>query len=200
MSKCANCSSLLPDGAATCPTCRAPRGAGALAVGGGVDRILDESLARIAAGDLLDRETLHELTRDLDPDLASPLAPSELRGALARIEDVGPSLPELEGLLTVDTPAMLDGIKLGDLIDRGTSDVEVLRKGFVFLKRKRYADAVEWWSLHRQRLDPGRRRSELLLLLLEAYTHNLAGQPDRAQHLYDKIRQHPLFAEYRKKK
>jgi hypothetical protein len=34
---------------------------------------------------------------------------------------------------------------------RGGAEFDILRKGIIFLRRKRYGLALEWWSLHRQR-------------------------------------------------
>ena len=49
---------------------------------------------------------------------------------------------------------------------------ELLRKGMIFLRNGRYHEAIEWWTLHRQRL--GAKNSvDLLLLIMEMLTWTL---------------------------
>jgi hypothetical protein len=191
-----------PDDQGSCPRCRAPREVGQLAR---VDLDLELALAG-GMGSLarsLDAEAapLAMLTRALEEDVAGPLATSELNLALAQQADAAlPTVGELEGLLAIDTGALaLDGIQLGTLVERSSEVTELLRRGFVFLRRGKYAEALEWWSLHRSSLDSTRQRLELLLLLLEMFTLGLAGEQKRAATLRAQIRKHPLYLELRGK-
>jgi hypothetical protein len=135
----------------------------------------------------------------LDAEIATPLAPSELEGAITRLNAGSAlSLDELEGALTLDGKgAMLEGIRLMDFLDRGGAEFELLRKGIVFLRRKRYGTALEWWSLNRQRLRPDQGKLELLLLLMEAYTQRLAGAREEAARSMARVRAHPLYPRQR---
>ena len=69
---------------------------------------------------------------------------------------------------------------LADLIKDGGEAQAILKKGLVFLKHRRFAEALEWWTLNRQSLDPSSSRLSLLLLVMETLTHLWSGQPDRA--------------------
>ena len=202
---CANCQASHDDEAASCPYCRAPRGATGLASAGGagdahLDLALAQGLARMQQDPMLARgETMEMLARELERDVAGPLAPSELEAALTRMGDAeAPGLEQLEGFLALgDQPIVLEGIQLGSLLERGADAAAILKRGIVFLKKRRYAEAVEWWSLNRAGLDPTQQRLDLLLLLLEAFTHGLTGDSTRAAATRTQIRNHPLYRELR---
>jgi hypothetical protein len=197
--RCSNCSASLDVDRTTCPFCRAPRDSAALArvettwEGGVAD-----GLARIMTDALLAKDAAAEaLLTGAELDVAGPLAPSELLAASALLAaQADPSLEEVEGLLAKDAPEVaLEGIQLSSLVDRGTDETKILKRGLTFLKHRRYADALEWWTLQREALDPARRRFELLLLLMQAFTHSLAGELDAAAKTRKRIREHPVFRE-----
>ncbi|MBA3539878.1 MAG: hypothetical protein H0T79_09635, partial [Deltaproteobacteria bacterium] len=108
-----------------------------------------------------------------------------------------PSLADLENSLTLDAAIALDGITLSDLVDKRGDDMKIVKRGLVFLKNRRWNEALEWFSLNREALDPSRDRLELLLLLMEAFTHRLAGDPGRAAQAGQRITAHPLFKRMR---
>ena len=194
---CANCARALDADRSTCPYCRAPRAFGSLTRdddGGG--RGIESGIARLMTDSMLAREEAAEmLMLERELEVAGALAPSELGAALARMADADPSLDELEGLLARDADDIaMDGIALATLVDRGGDDVTVLKRGLLFLKHRRFAEAAEWWTLQRQALDPSRRRFELLMLLMEAFTHTLASDPDAAARTKKRIREHPEYA------
>jgi hypothetical protein len=178
--RCARCEREAPADQVRCPGCGAVLGGGGLARGGALDRALDQHLARLTAEAVMQRE--EALTGiALESAVAAPLELSALEGAIElRAQEAMPSLDELEGMLARDAPATLDGLHLGRLLADGGGDRETLRKGLIFLRRRRYESAVEWWSLNRQGLPPGRERFDLVLLVMEGFTHRLAGNQREA--------------------
>ena len=185
---CDNCGSPYDAAAITCPFCRSPRGLTGLARStddNRLDRIVTENLlARSDAGieDLLAR------------DLAGPLSPGDLRDALVRVDERNdPSVADLENSLSLESALSLDGITLADLVDKSGSDLKIIKRGLTFLKNRRYAEALEWWTLHRENLSPTQDRLGLLLLLMEGFTHRLAGDHRRAAD----VNAHPLYRRMR---
>jgi hypothetical protein len=201
--RCSNCAKQIEDDRTTCPYCRAPRAFASLArVDGAGERGIEAGLARIMTDSLLAKdEAADMLMLERELEVAGPLAPSELGAALARAADADPSLDELETLLARDaTEVALDGIQLASLLDRGGDDLKILKRGLTFLKHEHFRNALEWWTLQRQALDPSRRRFELLLLLMEAFTHSLAHDLDAAAQTRKRIREHPEYAALKPKK
>jgi hypothetical protein len=190
---CENCGTAYDASAIVCPFCRAPRGLSGLSRAPGpedrLDRMVTESLlARTDASieDLLAR------------DLAGPLSPGDLRDALVRVDArTDPTVAELEGSLTLDSALALDGISLAELVDKSGDDMKIIKRGLTFLRKRMFAEALEWWSLHREKLDPSKERLALLLLLMEGFTHRLAGDHRRAADVHARIMAHPLFRRMR---
>ncbi len=190
---CDNCGSGFDAGAATCPFCRSPRGIGGLA------RMpnLDDLLSRDVTENLLARAD-HGLEDLLARDLAGPLAPSELRDALVRIDERSdPSVADFENSLARDAAIALDGISLAELVDLRGDDMKIVKRGLTLLKNRRWPEAVEWFTLNREALDPARDRLQLLLLLMEAFTWRLAGDHRRAAEVNQRINAHPLYRRMR---
>jgi hypothetical protein len=193
LSGCDNCGSPYDAAAIVCPFCRSPRGlAGLSRMPGGedrLDRIVTENLlARSDAGieDLLAR------------DLAGPLSPGDLRDALVRVDARNdPSLADLENSLALESAIAVDGITLAELIDKGGNDLKIIKRGLVFLKKQRWAEALEWWTLNRENLSPAQENLSLLLLLMEGFTHRLAGDHRRAADVHARIAQHPVYRRMR---
>jgi hypothetical protein len=192
--RCDNCGDPYDAAAIACPLCRAPRGVAGLAstthhAADRLDRIVTEQLlARSDAGleDLLAR------------DLAGPLSPGDLRDALVRVDERSdPTVAELEGSLTLDAAVALDGIALSDLIAGRSDEARIVKRGLVFLKNQRWREALEWWSIHREQLDPANERLGLLLLMLEGFTHRLSGDQRRAADIHARIVAHPLYRRMR---
>lgn len=193
LSGCDNCGSPYDAAAIVCPFCRSPRGLTGLSRAPShedrLDRIVTENLlARSDAGieDLLAR------------DLAGPLSPGDLRDALVRVDERNdPSVADLENALTLESALAVDGITLADLIDKSGTDLKIIKRGLTFLKNRRWAEALEWWSLHRENLTPTQDRLSLLLLLMEGFTHRLAGDHRRAADVHARIVAHPLYRRMR---
>ena len=200
--RCTNCGKELDSARTTCAFCRAPRAlAGGLAREGGEGGAIEAGLARIMTDALTEKDEDAEadmLMRELE--VAGPLAPAELGAALARAASADPSIDQLEDLLARDaTEIVIEGIQLASLVDRNGDDVKILKRGLTFLKHQQYSNALEWWRLQRQSLDPSRRRLDLLLLMMEAFTHSLAHDGDAAANVRKRIREHPEFAVLRPK-
>jgi hypothetical protein len=191
---CDNCGSPYDAAAITCPFCRSPRGLTGLARSTGGD---DNRLDRIVTENLLARSDagIEDL---LARDLAGPLSPGDLRDALVRVDERNdPSVADLENSLSLESALSLDGITLADLVDKSGSDLKIIKRGLTFLKNRRYAEALEWWTLHRENLSPTQDRLGLLLLLMEGFTHRLAGDHRRAADVNARINAHPLYRRMR---
>jgi hypothetical protein len=174
----------------------APEANLAAGTSGALDRIVEQDLQRIRAESLLARQdSAQELTRALDASLAEPLAMDEITRGLDRLEgQTVPSFAELEGLLAAPetTGLTMERNLLAELMKDGGEAQSILKKGLVFLKHRRYAEALEWWSLHRQGLDAESSRLALLLLVMETLTHLWSGHPDRAAASRRMVAAHPL--------
>jgi hypothetical protein len=168
---------------------------------GALDRAVQQDLQRIRAEARLARQdSAQELTRALDASLAQPLALNEISQGLDRLEGQAlPSFAELEGLLAAPetTGLTMERNLLAELIKEGGEAQSILKKGLVFLKHRRYPEALEWWTLHRQGLDPTTSRLTLLLLVMETLTHLWSGHPERAATVRSQLTAHPLFRQVR---
>jgi hypothetical protein len=157
---------------------------------------MQADLDRIWTDGLLARvDTGSTLARDLQSmaDLHLPL-PAEIDLALSRIEaEAGISEQKIEEMLSLDRVGdiTVEGLRLNELLDRsgtGAGEQEMLRRGLVFLKRKMYAEAAEWWTLHCPSSDGVNHRQYLLLTLLLALTHRLSGNEPLAAEALDQVR------------
>jgi hypothetical protein len=168
---------------------------------GALDRAVQQDLQRIRVESLLARQdSANELTRALDASRAEPLALDEIAQSLDRLEGHAvPSLPELEGLLAAPetTGLTLERHLLAEIMKDGGEAQSILSKGLVFLKHRRYPEALEWWSLHRQGLDQETSRLALLLLVMETLTHLWSGHPERAAAVRSQVAAHPLSRQFK---
>jgi hypothetical protein len=168
---------------------------------GGLERAVQQDLQRIRAESRLARnDAANELMRALDAALAEPLALSEIAGSLDRLEGQAlPSFAELEGLLAAPETSGLSMERdlLAELFKDGGEAQAILKKGLVFLKHRRYPEALEWWGLHRQGLDASTSRLSLLMLVMETLTHLWSGHPDRAAAARSQVTAHRLFRQLR---
>jgi hypothetical protein len=168
---------------------------------GSLDRAVQQDLERIRAEMLLARQdAVNELTRDINESFAEPLALSEISGGLERLEGRSlPSFSELENLLAAPETSGLTMERglLAELVKEGAEGHKILKSGLVFLKHRRYAEALEWWTLHRRNLDPTSSRVALLLLVMETLTHLWSGHPERAEAVRNQVKAHPLYSQLR---
>jgi hypothetical protein len=171
---------------------RAPAGETDARILSDLDRVWsDQLLARTDAG--------AALVRDLEASaiLSLPL-PSEIDQALSRTEaGAAISAQEIDQLLSIDRigDIAVEGLRLNELLDRGTAGVEqraMLKRGLLFLQRRMYAEAADWWMLHRA-ADLANSRSHLLLTLLLALTHRLSGDEVAAQAALQDAKKSGLF-------
>jgi hypothetical protein len=172
---------------------------GRLALGGGLERAVRDDLDALRAERrLAHQDAAADLARDLEQGLSAPLALSEFSDAIDRL--AGPALPtfaELEGLLASPESASglsMDGNLLADLLAGRPQARLILKNGLLFVKNRRYSEAIEWWSLHRRDLDPRTDSLHLLLLILESLTHLWSGDAERASEVRARVRAHPLCA------
>lgn len=192
---CPNCRAALPPEALTCPSCRAPAGLAGLAR---VEPdLLGDRLARLEESSFLSRldEGVSSLTRAIEVELSVGVSADDLSRLLTRIDEKAEqSLAQLEQVLSGSSDRLdLEGLDLTKLLDRSGEGLALVRKGLVFLKHRRFAEALEWWSVNRQGLDPGQGRLELLLLVMEAFTYSLQGDAQRLAAVRGDIRRHPSF-------
>lgn len=190
--RCSNCQAEYERRFVTCPYCRVQRSADGLARAETGTSI--QSITRSATEAMLAR-TADVIGQELTRDIGGPLSVSELGGTLERVA-VGqaPSLAKLEQMLDGSTAIVkLQGIALADLIGKGADDIKVVKRGLSFLRAGRYDTAAEWWRLNRQSRARGEERMDLLLLLLESFTHELSGNRVALHRTRSKISVHPAL-------
>lgn len=172
-----------------------PPGSGVERRTDGVERALQEDLDRFRLECMLARQDASaELTQQIQA--AAPIDLGDVGSAVERLEGTAiPSFVELESMLSSEDAGVLrldDGL-LSDLLREGVEGQTVLKRGLAFLKHRKYAQAIEWWSLNRAGLVAESSKLHLLLLIMEAMTYHLAGDQDRAQATRQKVMTHPLY-------
>jgi hypothetical protein len=162
---------------------------------GSLDRAVREDLDRFLLESAVARQdSSAELVKDLQA--AAPLDLGELTGALDRLDGAAvPSFSELENLLESPegTGLQLERHLLADLLREGAEGQTILKRGLAFVKHRKYAQAVEWWALNRAGLDAATSKLHLLLLIMEALTHQWANDAPRAATARQKVFSHPLY-------
>jgi hypothetical protein len=162
-----------------------------------LERAVRDDINSITADSLLtQRDAADELTRAIEQADAAPLALAEIRDTIDRLT-VQTSSPfsELESLLAA--PAT-EGLALerglvAELLRDGAVGQQILKRGLLFCKHRRYSDAIEWWTLQRRGLDPQTSSQHLLLLIMESLTLLWASDARRAEIMRDQVKAHPLF-------
>jgi hypothetical protein len=166
-----------------------------------LDRAVRDDINAITTDSLLTaRDAANELTRAIEQADAAPLALAEIRDTIDRLaSQADQPFAELEGLLAAPATAglALERDLLAELLKDGVAGQQVLKRGLLFCKHRRYAEAIEWWTLHRRGLDPTTSGQHLLLLIMEAMTLFWACEPLRAEVVRDQVRVHPMFAKIR---
>ncbi len=121
-----------------------------------LERAVWDDINAITADSLLThRDAADELTRAIEQADAAPLALAEIRDTLDRLaEQTSSPLSELESLLAApatESLALERGL-LAELLRDGAVGQQVIKRGLLFCKHRRYADAIEWWTLNRRGL------------------------------------------------
>jgi hypothetical protein len=158
---------------------------------GDLDRLFTEKL-------LAQRDSGEAFTRNLAAANLSLPSPSEIDQALNRLQSQEPSREEVARLLSLDHigDITVDGMRLNELLDNGIGGAEerkMLKHGILFLKRKMYAEAAEWWRLNRPENELINGRLYLLLTLFLVLTYKLAGNEAAAQSALQEARSNRLF-------
>ena len=158
---------------------------------GDLDRLFTENL-------LAHTDSGAAFTRDLAAANLSLPSPSEIDQALNRLQSYEPSQEEVVRLLSLDNVGDLsvDGMRLNELLDTGIAGAEerkMLKHGMLFLKRKMYREAAEWWRLNRPEDELINSRLHLLLTLFLALTYKLGGDEAAAQAALSEARSSRLF-------
>lgn len=136
------------------------------------------------------------LVRVMDQDIGGPLALAELGGELVRADIArGPTLDSLDALVAGQGGGgEIEGIALARLFDRDGDDIRIIKRGIAFMRHRKWAEAIEWWSLQRE-ANQERPRFDLLIRLFELWTYELSDQPVRASKAREAIRKHPVTRE-----
>jgi hypothetical protein len=146
----------------------------------------DKIMAQSDAGTAIAREF------DLNASLMLPVMTDMERPTRVADEPLYENLREIEQLLSLDKVVDIakEGSRLNELLDRGGATIEerkILQRGMLFLRRRMYREADEWWLLN----SPEDRSSHffLLLQLLRAITCRLAGDEPRAVMILSQVKQ-----------
>jgi hypothetical protein len=158
---------------------------------GDLDRLLTENL-------LAHADSGEAFARDLATANLSLPPPSEIDRALNRLQSQEPSHEEVAQLLALDNigDISVEGMRLHDLLDSGIAGADerkMLRHGMLFLKRKMYREAADWWRLNRPEDELLNGRLHLLLTLFLVLTYKLAGDEGAAQSALSEARRSRLF-------
>jgi hypothetical protein len=206
MMKCSKCNSDIPGTVLRCPNCRTPSNTGMLSTTTRttlLDRVVSNHLARSISSSLLERaDNLNSLDDEIERRTVNSLTTRDLQNVITNLnKNSTPQLSELENMLSLNPENItLEGIKLSGLLDGKGNDMAILKNGIVFLKYRKYTEAIEWWTLNRQRLDPKKQKLHFVLLIMEAFTYTLNGDELRAEQVRRKIFNHPLYEKYKEKK
>jgi hypothetical protein len=146
-----------------------------------LDRALtDKMLARADVGGAVARD-LEAGTSLMLPTL------SDIDRKLTEAEQpVASSQTDIEKLLSIESVGdiAVEGMRLNELLDHGSISIQeraTVKKGLLFLRRKMYPEAAEWWLLNRPKDVLSNPRFYCLTSLLLAFTYQLSGQTALAQ-------------------
>lgn len=193
---CNECGHAVQPADRLCPNCGARRPISALTRDSGTpDNALQRDLDRVMSESRLVRsDAAADLMDDLDNNEARLVGPDQIESMLDRNTDV-PTFDQLQACLEAgDSSALVfEGIQLSKLLEEGIDIQDVIRKGFLFIRKNMMNEAAEWWTLQRSRLDRKDSGAHLLLLVLEMLTHLWTGDTQRAAQIRSEVRHHPAF-------
>jgi hypothetical protein len=139
---------------------------------------IDKRLAQIDAG--------KQRTEELLAIRMDVLSPAELQKHSNLLQADFFSSPEIiEELLSLDKigDIAIEGRTLKEILDNGITSPEqrkMMQTGIIFLKRRKYKEAVEWWLLNRPENTPTDSRLHLMLTLFLALTYKLSGNEEQS--------------------
>jgi hypothetical protein len=203
MMKCKKCNTEIAGTALRCPNCRTPLNAGMLSTTTGgslLDRVVSNQLARSISSSLLERvDNLNNLANEIERRSVNKLTINDLQSVINNLDkNYTPRISDLEDMLSLKPESItLEGIKLSRLLDSSGNDIEILKKGIVFLKHRKYDEAVEWWIINRQRLDSTKQKLHFVLLIMEVFTYTLSGDKVKSEQMRKKIHNHYLYEKYK---
>lgn len=193
---CSECGDTMSASDRICPRCGARRPMSELTRdAGGPENALTRDLDQIMSESMLVRtDATADLMDDLENNESRLVAPDQIESMLDRNADI-PTFEQLQNCLDRGDSAALvfEGIELSKLLEVGVDVSDVIRKGFLFIKKNMLNEAVEWWTLQRNRLDRQDTGAHLLLLVMEMLTHMWQGNTDCASRIRSEVRRHPAF-------
>lgn len=165
-----------------------------------ISRAVSESIIRLHSQSLIERATQLEDQAILDTEAGLKfLSIDDLEQAITSARERHDNhLSRIEALIeSNDQTALIEGIKLHELLSNDVLEKEILQKGIILLKHHHFKEALEWWRLNRETVTKNNTRFEFLLLIMEAFTYLLMGNSPKLMELRNKIRIHKLYNHYR---
>jgi hypothetical protein len=157
-----------------------------LSHGAGEERSLQADLDRMMTDKLMAQvDSGATLARDLESSAALLLPTFDDIESIVNKGISAPDSTQVGELFDLDTlgNVTVKGVRLNQLLDRGGASIEersILKRGLLFLRRRMYPEAAEWWMLNRPKDHIANARFYCLLTLLLALTYEWAGDPERA--------------------
>jgi hypothetical protein len=204
MIKCKVCDCEIPESAIRCPNCKTPLNVGMISTSAGefsLDRVVSARLARSLSSSLLEKaDSSSSIANEIEKKTMTALTSSDLQSVVNHLQKKSnPDLGQIENMLDLNPgKVILEGISLAGLLDGKGDNIAVIKKGLVFLKHCKYAEATEWWTLNRQRIDSKQQKFQFVLLIMEAFTYSLAGDEVKTEQMRKKIHNHYLYGQYKK--
>jgi hypothetical protein len=158
-----------------------------LSRGGGDERTLQADLDRMVTDKLMAQaDSGATLARDLESSAALSLPTFDDIESIVNQGISASDSTKVGELFDLDTlgDVTVKGVRLNELLDRGGASIEeraILKRGLVFLRRRMYPEAAEWWILNRPKDYIANARFHCLLTLLHALTYEWMGDLERAQ-------------------
>jgi hypothetical protein len=158
------------------------------------EKLIKKTTSLIKRADSVDKFMESELNS------ISHLSNNNIQDALHEIMKINEDdLSKLDHLLTSKSDNLsIKGISLSGLLSSNTEEGEILKKGVIFLKHRRYSEAIEWWSINRQHISRLNVKFEFLLLIMESFSYSLKGDIENASRINHSISEHSLFEKYKK--
>jgi hypothetical protein len=154
---------------------------------GGDERSLQADLDRMVTDKLMAQvDSGTTLARDLESTMALSLPTFDDIESIINKGVSAPDSTQVGELFDLDMlgDITVKGVRLNELLDGDGASIQergILQRGLLFLRRRMYPEAAEWWTLNRPKDHIVNARFHCLLTLLLALTYEWAGDPKRAQ-------------------